>query len=296
MLLDDQLLVANRDRAHSPATLSALEQRHALDVRRLREHVDRPHSDRGGSRPRRAARRSARASSGCRRRRRSAAAPASMIRRTTFCDSPARGGSTTSTSGRPARSTSSRSARRTSPAKKCALAISFRRALAIASATASRRSRAPTPPRPAARAAARSCRSRSTGRRRAPSRASRAYSIASAYSRSAISVLVWKNASGEMREAQPAELLLEPVRAGEQLGLAALGRLARRESSRVHSSPSSGSTAAASDSRSSSPSELVTRRTWSWPVRRPSRTTRLRSSPSPVRRSIRASAPARGTS
>ena len=68
------------------------------------------------SRPRRAAPRSARASSGCRRRRRSACGAVSMIRRTIFADRPARGGSTTSTSGRPAFSTSSRSARRTSPA------------------------------------------------------------------------------------------------------------------------------------------------------------------------------------
>ena len=60
-----------------------------------------------------------------------------MIRRTIFWDRPDRGGSTMSTSGRPARSTSSRSARRTSPAKKCALSTSFRRAFAIASAIAS---------------------------------------------------------------------------------------------------------------------------------------------------------------
>ena len=59
-----------------------------------------------------------------------------MIRCTTFFESPARGGSTTTTSGRPARSSSSGSARRVSPAKKWALVISLRRAPAIASATA----------------------------------------------------------------------------------------------------------------------------------------------------------------
>ena len=93
-----------------------LEQRDALDVRRLREHVDRADARRAGSPPRPSARRSAPAWSGCRRRRRSADGCASMIRRTTFCDRPARGGSTTATSGRPACSTSSRIASRMSPA------------------------------------------------------------------------------------------------------------------------------------------------------------------------------------
>ncbi len=60
-----------------------------------------------------------------------------MIRWTTFLERPARGGSTTTTSGRPARSSSSRRARRVSPAKKWALVTSLRRAPAIASATAS---------------------------------------------------------------------------------------------------------------------------------------------------------------
>ena len=59
-----------------------------------------------------------------------------MIRRTTFCDRPARGGSITQTSGLPASSTRSRIASRMSPAKKRALVISLRRALSIASATA----------------------------------------------------------------------------------------------------------------------------------------------------------------
>ena len=66
-----------------------------------------------------------------------------MIRRTTFWESPARGGSTTTTSGRPARSTSSGSARRVSPAKNCTPGISLRRAAAIASATASSTSSIP---------------------------------------------------------------------------------------------------------------------------------------------------------
>ena len=76
-------------------------------------------------------------------------------------------------------------------------------------------------------------------------------SIATAYSRSAISVLVWKNACGRDREAHPAELLVEPVRAREQLGLAALGRSRRRASIRVHSRPSAAAGAATSASRSS---------------------------------------------
>ena len=61
---------------------------------------------------------------------------ASMMRCTTVLDSPARGGSTTTTSGRPARAKSSGSARRTSPAKKRALVISLRADPAIASAIA----------------------------------------------------------------------------------------------------------------------------------------------------------------
>ena len=69
--------------------------------------------------------------------------PASMTRRTTLADRPARGGSTTSTSGRPAVSTSWRRARRTSPAKKRTLSISLRRALAMASAIASSTSSRP---------------------------------------------------------------------------------------------------------------------------------------------------------
>ena len=76
-----------------------------------------PSSARSRRRPRAGAR-SARASSGCRRRRRSAAASASMMRRTTFCERPARGGSTTTTSGLPDCSSSSRITSRTSPAKK----------------------------------------------------------------------------------------------------------------------------------------------------------------------------------
>ena len=127
-----------------------------------------------------------------------------MIRRTTFCDSPARGGSTISTSGRPARSTSSRSASRTSPAKKCALSISLARALAIASAIASSTSSRP-------HTSATRGRRQQTDRpdpavqvvERARSRSGAAYSIASSYSRSAISVLVWKNASAEIRKRIP---------------------------------------------------------------------------------------------
>ena len=68
---------------------------------------------------------------------REARAAALGFRRTTFCERPARGGSTTSTSGLPAFSTRSRSARRTSPAKNFAEPMSLRRAFSIASATAS---------------------------------------------------------------------------------------------------------------------------------------------------------------
>ena len=97
----------------------SLEQGHALDVRGLREtcppgapcaaRIPRPRS--GGH--------SAPAWWGCTRRRRCAAASASRMRRTIFCESPARGGSTTTTSGRPALSSSGRIAVRTSPAKNC---------------------------------------------------------------------------------------------------------------------------------------------------------------------------------
>ena len=64
---------------------------------------------------------------------------ASITRRTAFLDRPARGGSTTTTSGLPAFSTSSRMARRTSPAKKRALSMPLRRARS--------RSRRPRSPR-----------------------------------------------------------------------------------------------------------------------------------------------------
>ena len=56
-------------------------------------------------------------------------------RRTALFESPARGGSTTITSGLPARSRSSASASAVSPAKKAAFEISFRSAFSSAQAT-----------------------------------------------------------------------------------------------------------------------------------------------------------------
>jgi len=112
----------------------ALEQGDALDVRRLREHVD-GRTRRSVHPPRRVGPRG-RQRRGLQETYTMRRGAASMTRRTTFFDSPARGGSTTRTSGRPARSTSSRSASRTSPAKKCACSTSLRRAFSIASATA----------------------------------------------------------------------------------------------------------------------------------------------------------------
>ena len=97
------------------AWLGALEQRDALDVRRLREHVhgaDAHEPVAGLDHLRRVRRQRGRVAGDVDDPR----GRASTIRRTTFCDSPARGGSTTATSGRPACSTSSRIASRMSPA------------------------------------------------------------------------------------------------------------------------------------------------------------------------------------
>ena len=115
----------------------AIGQRDGLDVRRVREHVDRAaalelvavlvpqHLEVRGERrrvagdvddPRRAE---------C------------AVRRSAFPASPARGGSTTTTSGAPASSTSSSSVWPTLPAKKRAFAMPFSSAFSIAQATAS---------------------------------------------------------------------------------------------------------------------------------------------------------------
>ena len=88
---------------------------------------------------------------------------------------------------------------------------------------------------------------------------------------------------GRDQEAQVAELLVQLRRAGEQRRLAALRALAEPrglgpEQARRRRR------ASISASASSLPGE-VTSRTWSWPVRRPSRTTRLRRKPCCVRRS-----------
>ena len=210
----------------------------------------------------------------------------SIIRRTTFWESPARGGSTTSTSGRPARANSSGRARRVSPAKKWAFAISLRRAAAIASATACSTNSIPhtSPARGASASAIVPVPQYRSYTRSHPSKA--AYSAAIPYSTSAISVLVWKNASGEMRSSS------SPRRSGSSasphtssVSPPAVVSASWRE--RVHSTPerlccgpSSAASAAASEGASSSPS-VVTIRTCNLPVRRPSRTTRLRSSARP---------------
>jgi hypothetical protein len=115
---------------------SALEQRHALDVWRLREHVHRAHAAQGVARLdelRRVGRE----------RRRVAGDVDDPLRRR--LDDPPHdlGGQARARRvddedvGPPEVSTIWRSARRTSPAKKRALSISLRRALAIASAIAS---------------------------------------------------------------------------------------------------------------------------------------------------------------
>ena len=115
---------------------------------------------------------------------------ASMMRCTTFLERPARGGSTITRSGRPARSTSSGSAVRVSPAKKRTFLISFLRAPAIASATAGSISSIPhtSPARCASvRAIVPIPEYRSYTRSQPPSAA---YSSAMPYRSSAISVFV----------------------------------------------------------------------------------------------------------
>ena len=188
---------------------------------------------------------------------------ASMMRWTTFLESPARGGSTTITSGRPARSSSSGSARRVSPAKKWTLVISLRRA-----------------PRdrvgdglldeldPPQLAGARGERERDRADPAVevvdalPALAARRTRRRSRTARSAISVFVWKNASGEIRRSSSPSRSGSSASPHDQLGLAAGGRLGERGRERVHStpcrlSPSPSASAAASAPASSSPS-LVT--------------------------------------
>ena len=99
---------------------------------------------------------------------------ASMMRRTTFCERPARGGSTTSDVGPAGALDELAHARaRTSPAKKLRVGDLVERARSRSRRRPPpRRSRRPTPRRRAARATGRSCRSRSRGRRRARSRCS----------------------------------------------------------------------------------------------------------------------------
>ena len=207
-----------------------------------------------------------------------------MIRRTTFCDRPARGGSTTSTSGRPARSTSSRSARRTSPAKKWALSISF--SARVGDRVGDRLLDELEPPHLGG-----------AGRHQQPDRADPAVQVVDALerrrarrtrSRARRAARPSRCSSGRTPRGDPQRACRRsPPRAG-RCRRAARSRRPAWSRRRCRAGSTAGRRPArprrASASRSSRPG-LVTSRTWSSPVRRPSRTTRLRSKPSPVRRS-----------
>ena len=146
-----------------------------------------------------------------------------------------------------------------------------------------RRARGPRPRRRAAPATGRSCRSRRTGRRRAPSPAARRTRPRSPYRRSAISVLVWKNASALMRKRSPpssSSMASVPCRTSV---LPPGGGLADVERPRPHDAAGADRLGEAVEVERAS--SEVTRRTCSSPVRRPSRTTRLRSRPICARRS-----------
>ena len=206
---------------------------------------------------------------------------ASTIRRTTFCDRPARGGSTTTTSGLPACSTSSR--------RRAARRRRRRRVGDLVEPRVGDRVRDRVLDDLEAEDLA-----RPRGERQ-PDRADPAEEVVDALGAvqlrvlggdarracSAISVLVWKNASGEIRKRsspssspaagrRPAAAVLPP--AWSPPAPRSASRTSRR--SRPRDQPSA----------SSVPGE-VTRRTWNWPVRRPSRMTRLRRKPRWVRRS-----------
>ena len=126
-----------------PRPSRAPQQRHALDVRRLREHVHRPHRLEHVARVRPSGGRWERASWGCTTRRprarprprASAGRSSARARRAAGPPPPRR--------ACPERSSSGRIAVRTSPAKNWALSTPLRRAFSIASATASSTSSTP---------------------------------------------------------------------------------------------------------------------------------------------------------
>ena len=92
-----------------------------------------------------------------------------MMRRTTFADRPARGGSTTTTSGRPAFSASSRKASRTSRRRSARARCRSPARCPSRRRRPVRRPRCPRALRPGRRATGRPCRCRCRGRRGAPS-------------------------------------------------------------------------------------------------------------------------------
>ena len=151
---------------------------------------------------------------------------ASMIRRTTFCESPARGGSTTSTSGRPA-CCDELAQRQPHIAGKEAGVVDLVAARVARSRRRSppRRSPAPTARPRAAPSAARSCRSRSRGRRRARSRAARRTRSPARTAARPSPCWSGRTPRREIRTARPPSSSCEPIGAGEQLGRAAGGRL-----------------------------------------------------------------------
>ena len=216
-----------------------------------------------------------------------------MIRRTTFCERPARGGSTTTTSGRPA------------PLDEFAHRESHvageevRVVDAVARARwrsrrrpPPRRARRPTPRRRARPASARSCRSRRRGRstRSQPwSRRRRRRRRRAARPSRCSSGRRPRRRSGTAGPRAPRRW----PRCRQHGGDPACGASRRRR--RYASTGRCPLPAASGQSVQVDAASEVTRRTCSSPVRRPSRMTRLRSSPSCARRSY-ASGPARGTS
>ena len=96
---------------------------------------------------------------------------------------------------------------------------------------------------------------------------------------SAISVFVWKNASGEIRKRRP-DSSSSSTGAPLTSWVSPPRVVSATPSARVQRNESAGVAAASSATRNSPPG-LVTTRAWTWPVRRPSRTTRLRSTPVP---------------
>ncbi len=223
------------------------------------------------SRPRPAGRRWGRAWSGCRRRRRSSSPRTRSARRTIFCERPARGGSTTTTSGLPACSISGRTPVRALPAMKWAFSIPLRSALRSASAIASGTISSPqTSPA-------------SLGHRQ-PDRADPAVEVEDALAAAQAGELGGDRVEAlghlgvGLEEGAVGHLQLaarRAPRAGAPRRARRSGRRCRRSRPR---SPCAGRPGACGKRAGE-----VTRRVWIWPVRRPSRTTRLRRTPSSVR-------------